>query len=241
MIYKQQIQIPSYLCDINDRLHTWAAVRLCQEVTEYHGNATGIGFNTLVAQNHAWVITRAFYRVERLPMSFDKVELATWSRGNNGLLAFRDYLAKDEAGQTLLSGTSCWAMIDMVSRRVVRLGNVVANYENHPDLATEYETLPRLTLPEMGPSVFERDVVNSMLDHTKHTNNSEYIKFIFDYLVDTGFNSSEPFALDLSFHLESRPHERLQLSHKFDAGAHYLQISNPRGVSVTARVCGLNS
>ena len=44
MIYKQQIDIPSYLCDIDDHLHTWAAVRLCQEVTEYHGNATGIGF-----------------------------------------------------------------------------------------------------------------------------------------------------------------------------------------------------
>ena len=60
MIYKQDLQVPSYLCDVDDKLHVWAAVRLCQEVTEYHGNATGIGFKTLVAQNRAWVITHAY-------------------------------------------------------------------------------------------------------------------------------------------------------------------------------------
>jgi acyl-ACP thioesterase len=240
MIYRQNIEVPSYLCDINDRLHTWAAVRLCQEVTEYHGNATGIGFNTLVAQNHAWVITRAFYRIDRLPMSFDKISLATWSRGNNGLIAYRDYLVTDSDGGKLLTGTSCWAMIDMVTRRVVRLGNVVTNYENHPDLATEFETLPRLVLPDMGECVMEREVVSSMLDHTKHVNNSEYIRFIFDYLSNNGFDTSKPFSLDLSFHLETRPHERLQLSHCVDSGIHYLQIVNPRGLSVTACVREIN-
>ena len=91
MIYKQEIEVPSYLCDVDDRLHVWAAVRLCQEVTEYHGNATGIGFHTLLAQNRAWVITHAYYNIYRLPMAFEKIMLNTWSRGNNGLIAYRDY------------------------------------------------------------------------------------------------------------------------------------------------------
>ena len=99
MIYKQELEVPSYLCDIDDRLHVWAAVRLCQEVTEYHGNATGIGFKTLVQQNRAWVITHAYYNIYRLPMAFEKIMLNTWSRGNNGLIASRDYRVLTEGGE----------------------------------------------------------------------------------------------------------------------------------------------
>lgn len=238
MIYKQNIEVPSYLCDIDDRLHTWAAVRLCQEVTEYHGNATGIGFKTLLEQGRAWVITRAFYRFHRLPMAFDEIMLTTWSRGNNGLIAFRDYKVMDKDGSMLISGTSCWPMIDMTTRRVLRLNNLIANYENHPDLATEYDTLPRLMVPKMDENdiVMERPVSFAMLDHTKHVNNSEYIRLIFDYLMDAGFKTDKPFELDLSYHMESRPHEMLTLMHRFEDDTHYLQINNPRAVSVTAKV-----
>ena len=111
MIYNMTIDTPSYMCDVDDRLHTWAAVRLCQEVTEYHGNATGIGFKTLVQQNRAWVITRALYNIYRLPNAFEKISLDTWSRNNNGLIAYRDYRVTNADGEVLLTGTSAWPIV----------------------------------------------------------------------------------------------------------------------------------
>ena len=239
MIYRQVIEIPSYLCDVDDRLHVWAAVRLCQEVTEYHGNATGIGFNTLLTQNRAWVITRAFYDIKRLPDAFERVQLKTWSRGNNGLLAFRDYTMTAENGENLLSGTSAWAMIDMTQRRVLRLNELIANYENHPDKATEYDVLPRLTIPKMAAddTVMRRTVGFAMLDHTQHVNNSEYIRLIFDYLYENGvFRSNRQFSLDLSYHMESRQGEELDLMSCADGRCFNFQINNPRALSVTAQV-----
>ena len=128
MIFSQHIEIPSYLCDINDRLHTWAAVRVCQEVTEHHGNSTGIGFYKLLERNHAWVITRSLYNIYRLPNAFEAIDLSTWSRGNNGLIAMRDYRMNAADGEQLLTGTSYWAMIDMTSRRVVRLTDEIVGY-----------------------------------------------------------------------------------------------------------------
>lgn len=239
MIYKQDIEIPSYLCDVDDRLHVWAAVRLCQEVTEYHGNATGIGFKTLLEQNRAWVITRAFYDVKRLPDAFEKVQFKTWSRGNNGLLAFRDYMVTAENGEVLLTGTSSWAMIDMTQRRVLRLNDLIANYENHSDKATEFDVLPRLMTPKMTDEdiVMRRTVSFAMLDHTQHVNNSEYIRMIFDYLYEAKiFSSDRPFRLDLSYHMESRFDENLVLMYRQDDNRHSLQIDNPRALSVTAQV-----
>lgn len=238
MIYKQQIEIPSYLCDIDDRLHTWAAVRLCQEVTEYHGNATGIGFKTLLAQNRAWVIVRGLYNVYRLPDAFERVELSTWSRGNNGLIAFRDYRMVNDQGEELLTGTSQWPLIDMTTRRALRLHDFIADYENHDILATEHTSIDKIALPEMTDNdlVTTHKASFSMVDHTRHVNNSEYIKLMFDSLHEVGFDPHKPFCLELNYQLETRPGELLQVYHRAVDGVHFVRIDNPRAVSVTARI-----
>ena len=238
MIYKQIIETPSYLCDINDRLHTWAAVRLCQEVTEYHGNATGIGFKTLLEKNQAWVIVRGLYNVYRLPDAFEKIELSTWSRGNNGLIAFRDYRMTTLDGEVLLTGTSHWPLIDMTSRRALRLHDVVAHYENHDILATDVDTIGKIHLPEMTDEdiVDRHKAVFSMVDHTRHVNNSEYIKLLFDSLHDVGFDTKKPFRLELNYQLETRMDEMLTIQHKRVDDIHFIHISNPRASSVIAKI-----
>ena len=242
MIFRQNINVPSYLCDIDDRMHTWAAVRVCQEVTEHHGNATGIGFQTLVAQNHAWVITRGLYIIYRLPNSFEDIELSTWSRGNNGLIAMRDYRMTSASGELLLAGTSYWALIDMLQRRAVRLGDVIAGYEDHDMLATEHSSIGKIKLPELTEDdISMRHVAAfSMIDHTRHVNNSEYIKLMFDSLNDVGFDTKHPFCLELNFQMESRPGEELVVYHKTVDTTHFLKIDNPRANSVIARITPLN-
>ena len=238
MIFSQHIEIPSYLCDIDDRLHTWAAVRICQEETEPHGTATGIGFYKLLERNHAWVITRSLYNIYRMPDAFEAVDLSTWSRGNNGLIAMRDYRMTDARGEELLTGTSYWAMIDMTSRRVVRLTDEIVGYENHDIQATKYATLDKIKLPDMSADApaLQTPASFAMLDHTRHVNNSEYIKLIFDVLHDKGFDTHRPFTLELNFNLETRLGEQLTIHHRETDGVHYLQVDNPRALSVLARI-----
>ena len=241
MIYKQKIETPSYLCDEYDRLHPWAAVRLCQEVTEYHGNATGIGFKTLVSQNRAWVLTRALYIIKRLPEAFEPIELSTWSRGHNGLIAWRDYRMLNASGEELLTGTSYWPMIDMTTRHVLRLNDVIAGYENHNIQATEYSEIPKIKLPDMSePDVsMDKPVTYSMLDHTRHVNNSEYIRLIFDSLHELGFDSTKQFLLVLNYNQESKLGDILHLSHKLSPEGHFLRIDNNTSLSVSALVKSL--
>ena len=154
MIYKLEQDTPSYLCDRTDRLHPWAAVRLCQEVTEYHSNSLGVGFDNLVKQNRAWVIIRSYYEFLRRPLAYEKVMLNTWPRGNDGLFAFRDYRVLSEAGEILLNGTSYWTLIDFSNRRAMRLKDFINAYEAHDELATGREKLDRLRTPQFDDSDF---------------------------------------------------------------------------------------
>ncbi len=241
MVYSLDQIVPSYLCDRFDRLHPWAAVRLCQEVTEYHGNSVGGGFDKLVEQNRAWVIVRSYYEFRRRPAAFEKIMLNTWPRGNDGLFAFRDYRVLDEAGEAVLTGTSYWTLIDYAQRRAVRLRDYINVYDVTADLATGRERLDRITMPPMDEPdySFELQARHSMIDHTGHVNNSEYIKWIFDALSECGFNTYQPFSLELNFQHETKPGDNAKISVRQVNGDYFAIVTNSIGTSVTAHIMAI--
>lgn len=233
-----KFETPAYLCDRKDRLHPWAAVRLCQEVSEFHSQATGIGYEELLSQNRIWIISRAYYIIYRRPSAFEKVMLSTWSRGNDGLFAFRDYRMKNEAGETLLAGTTYWPMIDYSTRRPIRLKEVMVDYEYRQEEATSHSVLERLRLPDMTnpDGHFEQPALYSLIDHAQHVNNSEYVRLVFDSLMQTDFDIDKPFGFEMNYQHETQPDDILSVSRKQDNDATFIQISNSRGLSVAAKI-----
>lgn len=238
-IFEQTFEIPSYLCDRKDRLHPWAAVRLCQEVSEFHSKATGIGYEELLQQNRIWIISRAYYIIYRRPEAFERVMLSTWSRGNDGLFAFRDYRMKSPADETLLAGTTYWPLIDYASRRPIRLKDVLNDYEYRQEEATDHSVLERLRLPDMSEpdGSFDQLALHSLIDHAQHVNNSEYVSLVFDSLMQTDFVLDKPFSIELNYQHETQPGDTLSVLRKQDNGATFVEIRNSHGLSVAAKVC----
>ena len=221
-VYTQTLEVPDYLCDRDDQLHTWAAIRLCQEVSELHSKATGIGYEAMREQNRIWIISRAYYIIYRRAKAFEKVMLSTWSRGNDGLFAFRDYRMESEAGETMLVGTTYWPLIDFATHKPVRLNDTLDGYDYESRAATARNTLDRLRLPD------------GRMDTT--ANYSIYVKLVFDSLMQTGYNLDSPYSLELNYNHETAPGDTLSVLRKQHDGAEWFQITNSRGLSVTAKV-----
>ena len=148
-VFSKRIEVPDYLCDRDDRLHTWAAIRLCQEVSELHSKATAIGYEDMRRKNMIWIISRAYYIIYKRAHASEKIMLNTWSRGNDGLFAFRDYSMEGEEGEVLMTGTSYWPLIDFTSHKPIRLNDTLATYEYDSRNATERAKLDRLKMPDM--------------------------------------------------------------------------------------------
>ncbi len=236
MVYTIEQETPSYLCDRNDKLHVWAAVRLCQEVTEYHGNSTGIGYAKLLEQNRAWVIVRSYYEIYRRAESFEKIRWNTWSRGTDGLFAYRDYRVNDAAGNIIMTGTSYWTLIDFSQRRAVRIKDAIEGYGFVDELATSRSVLGKISMPTFDENDLAYNIKarNSFIDHTQHVNNSEYIKFIFDALNERNYNMDNSLSLELNFQHETKPNDTLSIFLKEYNGDYYAQVKNSQGVGVNA-------
>lgn len=230
--------IPNYLCDRHDTLTMWGMARLFQEVAGAHVAAGGIGFNDLMNQGKAWVLSRMFYHVERLPREDEEVTATTWSRGCDGLFAFREFQLIDGKGGVCASASSYWAVIDLKTRHVVRLHDLMEGFRHDPRYATSQLVIDRLRFSDrVGESAPEItfQVRNSMIDHTGHVNNAEYVKWIFDSLPE-GFEVSAPFDFHIEYILETLPRESVVINCLQDGEGVAFQVANNRSVAVRARL-----
>lgn len=236
--YKFETSIPSYLCDEDDKLFEWAAVRMCQEVSEYHANSLNVGFASIISQNITWVIVRSYYEILRRPQAFEPVTLYTWSRGNDGLFAYRDYTMYAADGELLLRGTSYWVIMDYVQRRAVRLKDHIQAYTPVVEEATDHSTLSRIVLPSFTDDdiVMKLKARYSMIDHTRHVNNSEYIKWVFDAAHEKGFDADSRFSVELNFQHETKPGDNVNLYLQQTDYGFISQIINSIGLSAAARI-----
>ena len=234
MIFEESYTILSLMCDASDKLSLWGVARLFQEVAEHHTSLTHIGFEDLMKEKKAWVLSRMYYRITRLPAVGETVTLKTWSRGTNGLFAFRDYLMVDACGNAIISATSDWVLIDFEKRHACRLYDIMEHYEHHDICATERNHFDKLKLPEVNPNnlISAIDVRESMIDHTQHVNNAEYLR-----LIDDSINKADEHleTLEIVFSNETHRHEQMQIFRIQTDEFSFFQISNPREVAVKAK------
>lgn len=236
MFYSQPLVTPNYLCDQYDNLAPWSAVRLFQEIACLHSQTHSIGFSELIKTGRAWVICRAYYRFDRLPHEAEPVTLKTWSRGNDGLFAFRDSQILDAQGNPIVSSTTYWAIMELQNRHVIRLHDFMDSFKYLDECATDRTRLDRIRLPkgvEDPEPVAQFNVVPSMLDHTNHVNNAEYVRWIFDTLP-SGTNLPTPYHLCLEYQQETQPGELVAIHRIPMPDTTFFKISNPRSTAVLA-------
>lgn len=237
MYYTLPYTIPNFICDNHDTLTAWGCARLLQQAADNHTKLFGIGFQQLQQQHKAWVLCRTYYDVRRLPVDYEEVTIRTWSRGTDGLYVWRDFEMTDKDGAVIVASTTSWVIIDTDARHVVRLGAIVEGFEHHPVKATDLDSLGRIRFPkgEEGDLVVaHQQVRHSMLDHTQHVNNAEYIKWIFDNLPQ-GVTAQAPFVLDVEYQQETRPDEEVSIHRlRREDGSLMFKISNNRATAVLA-------
>ena len=208
-IYTNEYTTESYLCDQYDKLSMWGLSRLMQTVAEEHTLLTHISYYDLIKRQRAWVLSRMFYQVERMPDYASKINISTWSRGVDGLFDARDFLVTTPDGEKLASATAYWVVIDFNSRHVVRLNDIMDGYRHNDVCATERQRLSKLRIMPMDESnlVEHFNVKPSMLDHTRHVNNSEYIRWVDDNMPQGKCVAS----LEITYQAETRPGESVEV------------------------------
>lgn len=236
MIFEIPFTTYTLLSDRYARLSVPGMAQLFQEVAEMHSTATNIGYHDLIKQNKIWVLSRVSYRIlSRMPKIDEPMRLRTWSKCCDGLMAQREFEILSAMNEVLVAGTSLWVVLDMKARRVVRINNGLLDGYPHENYSALTFISPKLRMPKEMRVVKSLTVEHSNIDKAQHVNNAEYLRWMMDLLPEE-VRQRGIAGLDINYVMETRPKEKVQIAMTQEEGLYLFQITNPRGVSVNARI-----
>lgn len=196
--------VHSYECGADCLMKPDALLHWIQEVAEEHANTLGFGYDFCMKSGCAWVETGITARIKRWPRWKEKVEVETWTFPHSPVIAARDFKFRDAQGELIIEASTLWGLISMNKRRPVPLKRIV------PSLM-EAEGTSLLSFPD------ERDLVwdsasarkfhaeNHEVDFNGHINNSSYLNWALDSLMETDPSLKKLKGLTIRFLKETMP------------------------------------
>ena len=210
--FEQKITIPCYNTDASWRLKPAAFMDLAQEAAGQHAVHLGFGYEDLIKNNTAWILSRVNIKFLDTPQWRDEITLTTWHKGANRLFFLRDFVITDIHGRERVKATTSWLVLNLETRRLVRdpmlmeEGTVCA--ENAVELPADKVQMPKDIQAE---HVFEHVVAYSDVDMNAHTNNAMYMQWAMD-AVDYELASSRPVKeVTINFNHETKAGDRVQI------------------------------
>lgn len=197
--------------DAGGRLSLPGLFGAMQESAWHHANHIGFGFESFTESKQVWVLVRLKVQMSRFPRWEEPFEINTWPRGSEGLTAFREFLMKDPAGNTIGLATSSWMILDAETRRP-RKDERLKEFDTWVSKEqTLGEEAPRVMLPENPVSFGLHKVRASDVDQHGHVNNANYVRMAMDAFPVKQFQEAEPFAFCINYLAEAFEGDDIEL------------------------------
>lgn len=190
--YTEKHIIPCYDTDASWRLKPTSFMNLAQEAAGRHAVYLGFGYDDLIRNNTAWILSRVHVEFVDAPKWREEVTLNTWHKGLNRLFYLRDFLVNDNEGKARVKATTSWLVLNLETRRLVRdpmlMEEGTVCKENVIETPADKVQMPKDAVPEL---VRSHAVSYSDIDTNGHTNNAMYMQWAMNS-VDYETASSKP-------------------------------------------------
>jgi acyl-ACP thioesterase len=197
-------RVRGYEVDPGGRLGPTTLCRWLQEAAAEHAAALGVAVETLIEAGVAWVLTRFDLAMDRWPVDGDEVIVATWPEAMNRLLTERRFEITGSGGEPFGRATTLWLVLDLASRRPVRIPSSVSRALASHGLGAH----PVRPADLAGPQTVERelrfDVRRSDLDLAGHVNNTSFVEWALEAVPEEIWAGSELRRLEVAFLAECR-------------------------------------
>lgn len=180
--YTEERVVSCYEADSNHNFRPTAMLDLMQEAAGRDASVLGFGYDEMISENTAWVLSRTRVCFHKCPKWRDSVVLKTWHKGANRIFYLRDFLLESPEGELLVSATTSWLIIDLATRRMVRNTTLAENFDNSEMGDAIEEQAGKVVLPKgLEPElVHTHKVVWSDIDTNGHVNNVKYAVWALD-------------------------------------------------------------
>jgi acyl-ACP thioesterase len=198
--YIQKKKLETSKTGKNGLLRPVSLMNELQAIADIHATLLGAGRSFCLENNITWVVTH--YAVEILEMPNDKEELsfATWPSYHEALRAVRDFEVSGADGRPMIRATSQWIMIDLTTRRPVKLADFLPSWNCIPERALN------IPFDKFAEPISEQNVDFNVryddIDVNQHVNNAVYTTWATESLGYDFLNSHKLKGFKINFKKE---------------------------------------
>lgn len=203
--------IASYETDFLTKLRLSALLNLFQELANQSANALGFGYQKLLDKECIWVLSRLELQLAEMPAWGDEVVLETWPKGVDGLFARRDWQVKRTDGTLLVTCTSAWLLVDLHSRRPLRIHQRLSGFE-FPDSTHALDSpLHKLEVAPQPEAIWQTTARYADLDQNRHVNNVRYVDWMMNAFDTAHLNANQLIGFELNILAEVQEDDQISL------------------------------
>ena len=181
-IWTQTYDVNTILVTPQKKLGLYGLLNLLQDTAWIHATHLGHGYEDMIREGTAWVLTRQKLCMHQWPAWRETVELRTWIRPTEGLVAVRDFEILLH-GKVIGECTTQWLILDLATRKPAAKGLELAEDEVRHDAPT-FISASKIYLQTQLQELARFHVRNSDLDLNGHVNNTRYAQWILDALPE---------------------------------------------------------
>ncbi|MCM2281646.1 MAG: thioesterase [Bdellovibrionaceae bacterium] len=238
-IYTHTYPISSFLVNTQKRLGLFGLLNLLQDTAWLHATELGHGYEEMLKDGTAWVLTRQRLEMEAWPTWGDSITIRTWVRPIHGFFATRDleiYLpqkggtapppgrgsfdasASDSGiGQKIGQSTTSWLTMDIRTRKPTEVRWKGRAEEFRTDGALNLTPM-KIELKDGLQPLARFQVRNSDLDLNGHVNNTRYAQWLLDAISLDAHQNFNLHAYDVNFIAETKSGDVIEIqAHPIDS------------------------
>ncbi len=181
MRWIENYRVSTYDTDISGNMRASAVLRFLEETANLQMKSMGPSNEQLRADGKAFILSRLAVSIYKPLHAYDEIVGESWGCDSKGVSYYRCGRLLHE-GNIAAEMVSVWALLDIESRRLCRVGEVPMGFDTDPMLELDlphHIRIPKdLPLSLMG----ERTVSYSDLDINQHMNNTVYADVLCDFV-----------------------------------------------------------
>ena len=180
MIYRYSFTINSHSCDYNGVARPSAVMTYLQEAANLQVKTCGPTYEEMKQNGQFFVLSRIGVSLSSPLYAYEELEAETWAVPSRGFSFLRRHRIL-RAGKPICEATSVWALLDMASRRPLRVTEYQPRFTCEEDAGV---TLPdRIRLGKEGLTPLGKYTVRyADTDQNEHMNNTMYADMLCGFL-----------------------------------------------------------
>ncbi len=168
-----------------------------QDIAGKNASSYGYGYEELLAMNKFWVVLRTKYKVIKNLPEYENITVTTWTNEPSKIDIYRHYEMLDKNGDLLVKGSSQWVVVDLNTRRLIKLLDIPQDKNIIlPDMPFG-ERLKKLDDFNLNDAIKVECKTSYLdLDHNGHVNNTKYGDFIMNNIKELHNQTIDEFQID---------------------------------------------